>query len=99
MNTYIEIHSQLVSKKLEAIQAKGKTKKVAYDIVYEEATLQGTERKTKFIAGTCPKDALKAFRKFTTQIEGKVNVVQLNSPTKKKGWVVYKVYDNTHILR
>lgn len=98
MNTIIELTNQFTRREAERKSVIGNTKQKAYDIVYEEATLQGIVQKNKFVKGTCPKDALKNFRRQMDCVEC-FTVIEIQSPTNKKGWLSYKVYNNKSILR
>lgn len=98
MNTIIELTKQVTQREAEMESVIGKTKQKAYDIVYEEATLQGIVRNNKFVKGTCPKDALKNFRREMDCVEC-FTVIEIQSPTNKRGWLSYKVYNNKSILR
>lgn len=96
--TFKEIQSKLNSKVNESnAVSNGKSIK-GYEIVFEQPTLQGIKTHTKFVGGSCPKDALKNFRKEMECVEC-YNVISIDSPTEVRGILTYKVYNNTHILR
>lgn len=72
----------------------------AFEVNYSVPTPEGIKEGQRFVKGQCPKQALKSFKEQMND-SGHVfyEVNEIVSPHKVKGNVVYRVFNNLHILR
>ena len=78
----------------------GKTALKAFEVNYSIPTPKGMRDGQRFVRANSPKVALAKFKKQMTKDGVQFyEAFEVVSPNKVKGNVVYKVYENLHIIR